>query len=152
MPPHTHRRGKVQASGAHHENCTRISSVCLCRLSVPGRCVVLCCSGVCYAALFCCAPLSALACHVALCAMLCAMLHQQRMAATTTRATVTLFHGGQVPATSEALRCRHTPVGAAGSKHAGLANETCACFSSHFISRVRLHRLYGPGRCATLCY
>ena len=122
--------------------CAFVGSVCL------G--VALSCS-VCCAALFRCAHLSALACRDALCAMLCGMLHQQRMAATATRATATLFHGDQVPATSEAPRCCHTPVGGAGSKHPGPANENCAHFSSHLISCVRLRWLYGPGRCAALC-
>ena len=116
------------------------------------RCAVLCCSGVCCAALFRCVPLSASACRDALCAMPCAMLHEQRMAATATRATATLFHGGLVPATSEVPpRCRHTPVGGAGSKNPGSANENCAHFSSHLISCVRLRRLYGLGCCAALC-
>ena len=103
-----------------------------------------------------CVPLSALVCHDALCAMLCAMLHHQRMVATATRAAATLFHGVQVLATSEALRCRHTPVGGAGSKHLGPANENNVHFSSHLISShliscVRLRGLYGPARCAALC-
>ena len=75
------------------------SSVRLRQLCVPGRCAILCCSGVCCAALFHCAPLSALAC----CTVLCAVLHQQRTVATATRATATLFYGGQVPVTSEDL-------------------------------------------------
>ena len=113
------RHTAVGGAGSKHpgptnENCTPISFVLLCRLCVPGRCAVLCCFGVC-CALFRCASLSALACRAALCAVLCAMLHRQRMAATATRATVTLFHGGQVLATSEALRCRHTPAGGAVS-------------------------------------
>ena len=106
----------------------------LCQLCVFGRWAVLYYSGVCCAALFRCVPLSALVCHHALCAMLCAMLHQQRMAATATQATATLFHGGQVPATSEAPRCRHTPVGGARFKHPRPANENCVHFSSHLIS------------------
>ena len=134
MPPHTLRRGGVKHLGPTNKNCMHISSVRLCQLCVTGRCIVLYCSGVCCAALFRCAPLSALACRDALCAMLCAMLHQQTMAAPATRATATLFHGGQVPATSEALRCRHTPVGRAGSKHPGPAAENNAHFSSHLIS------------------
>ena len=74
----------------------RCSSVHVRQLCVPRRCAVLCCSGVCCAALFRCALLSALACRTALCAV----LHQQRMAAT---ATATLFYGGQVPVASEDL-------------------------------------------------
>ena len=133
------RHTPVGGAGSKHpgltnENCTEISSVRLCRLCVPGCCAVLYCSGVCCAALFRCVPLSALACRNALCAMLCVVLHQQRMVATATRATATLFYGGQVPATSEALRCRHTPVGGAGSKHPGPTTENCAHFSSHLIS------------------
>ena len=126
------RHTPVGGAGSKHtrptnENCMQISPVRLCRFCVNRRCAVLYCSGVCCAVLFRCVPLSALACRDALCAMLacrdalcavlCAMLHHQRMAAMATRATATLFHGGQVPATSEALRCCHTPVGGAGSKH-----------------------------------
>ena len=43
---------------------------------------------------------------------------------------------GPSPGNLEALRCRHTPLGGAGSKHPGRANENCAHFSSHLISRV----------------
>ena len=75
------------------------SSVRLHQLCVPRICAVLCYSAVCCAALFRCAPLSALPCHTALYVV----LHQQGMAATATRATATLFYGGQVPVTSEDL-------------------------------------------------
>ena len=112
----------------------QISSVRLCRLCVTRCCAVLYCSGVCCVALFRCVPLSALACRDALCAMLCAMLHQQQMATMATQAMAMLFHGGQVPATSEALRCRHTPARGAGSKHPGLANENYAHFSPPLLS------------------
>ena len=80
-------------------NALGCSSVRLRQLCVPRRCVVLCCFGVCCAALFRCVPLSALACRTALCVV----LYQQRMAAMATRATATLFYGGQVPVTSEDL-------------------------------------------------
>ena len=108
----------------------RCSSVCLRQLCVPKRCAILCCSGVCCAAVFRRAPLSALAC----CNALCAVLHQQRMAATATWATATLFHGGQVSATSEALRCRHTPVGGAVSKHPAQGQPMRIMRISHLIS------------------
>ena len=150
------RHTPVGGAGSKHlgptnENCTQISFVCLCRLYVPACCAVLYCSGVCCATLFRWAPLSALAYRDALCAMLCAMLHQQRMAATAIRAATTLFHGAQVPATSETLRCRHTPVGGAGPKHPGPANENCAHFSSHLISCVHLRWLSRLGRCTAPC-
>ena len=80
----------------------RCSSVRLRQLCVPRRCAILCYSGVCCAALFRCAPLSALVCRLALYAA----LHQQGTAATATQATwamATLFYGGQVPVTSEDL-------------------------------------------------
>ena len=125
----------------------RYSSVRLRQLCVPRRCVILCCSGVCCAVLFRCVPLSVLTYHT----VLCAALHQQRMAAMAPSATATLFHGGQVLATSEALGCHHTPIGGARSKHTGPANENCLYFSSHLISCVRLCQPYGPRRYAALC-
>ena len=74
------------------------SSVRLRQLCVP-RCCDVCYSAVCCAALFCCVPLSALSC----CTALCAVLHQQGLVATATRATATLFYGGQVVVTPEDL-------------------------------------------------
>ena len=138
------RHPTVGGAGSKHPGptnvtCTQLSYVRLCQLCVPWRGSVLCCSGVCCAALFCCAPLSALACRAALCATLCAVLHQQRMAATATRATATLFHGGQVPAISEALRCHHTPVGGAVSKHPGQPMRIVRIshlISSHVLASV----------------
>ena len=66
--------------GPINESCAHISSLRLCRLCVPGRCAVLYCSGVCCAALFRCAPLSALVCRLycVICCVLCCINKEWR--------------------------------------------------------------------------
>ena len=127
--------------------CASVGSVCLgialpcallavrpCQLCVPRHCTVLRCS----------VPLCAfVGCGVPRFAVCCTASTQIDSRGYTRMATH--LHGGQVPVTSKALGCRHSPAGGAGTKHPGPTNENCTQ-----ISFVCLCRLCVPWRCAVL--
>ena len=114
------------------------------QLCVPGCCVVLCYCVLCGSVLLCAYVGSGVPCVV------CCAASTRNGSHGYTGHGHTLLRGPS-PGNLRRLGCCHTPVGGAGSKHPGPANENCAHFSSFLISCVRLHQLYGPGRCAALC-